>query len=142
MIENLYPDRRWLVIPTSITNSIDFSQVEESSIHTLRLSVDGTETFVKYPITDVTASYTQSYINPETHVTESYVVQAGIYGRPSIYSSSYSEYNYPEILTLLSTPEWTSPIVTSSIDAPTVTGSVTTASYVAPNPNVPLPQQG
>lgn len=139
MIENLYPDRRWLVIPTTITGSINFSEVEETSIETLRLSVDKSETFVKYPVTIVTASYTQSYIDPITHVTHSYIVEAGTYGRPSIYSASYSEYTYPEILEVLSTPEWTAPFPTGSV-LPVVTGSITTASYVAPDPNVPLPQ--
>jgi hypothetical protein len=113
MIENLYPDRRWLVIPTTITSSIDFTQVEETSINTLRLSVDGTETFVKYPITIVTASYTQSYVDNITGETGSYVVEAGVYGRPSIYTSSYHEYTYPEILDVLSTPEWTQPLTGS-----------------------------
>ncbi len=113
MTENLYPDRRWLVIPTSITSSIDFTQVEESSIDTLRLSIDETETFVKYPVTVVTASYTQSYWSPETMKSESFVVEAGTYGRPSIYSPEYPEYLYPEILELLATPFWTNPITGS-----------------------------
>jgi hypothetical protein len=107
MIENIYPDRRWLVIPTSITSSINFSEVEETSINTLRLSVDQTETFVKYPVTVVTASYTQSWYDPITHQSESVLIPSGTYGRPSIYTSSYSEYEYPEILELLSTPFWT-----------------------------------
>jgi hypothetical protein len=109
-MENLFPDRRWLVIPTTITGSIDFSQVEETSIDTLRLSVDQLKTFVKYPITDVTASYTQSYVDAQTGETKYYTVEAGVYGRPSIYSSSYNEYTYPEITTVLSTPEWTIPL--------------------------------
>ena len=142
MIENLYPDRRWLIIPTSITNSIDFSQVEETSADTLRISVDGTQTFVKYAITEITASITRSFIQAETGETGSYVVEAGVYGRPSFYSSSYHEYTYPEILEVLATPEWTLllPIITGS-EAPVapVTESVPTASYVAPNPNAPLP---
>ena len=139
MIENLYPDRRWLVIPTTITGSINFNEVEETSIETLRLSVDNTETFVKYPVTIVTASYTQSYVDAITGETGSYVVEAGIYGRPSIYTSSYHEYTYPEILEVLSTPEWTAPFPTGSV-LPVATGSVTTASYVVPNPTAPLPQ--
>jgi hypothetical protein len=140
MIENLYPDRRWLVIPTSITSSINFAEVEETSIETLRLSVDGTETFVKYPVNIVTASYTQSYIDSFSGATGSYIVEPGIYGRPSIYTSSYHEYTYPEILEVLSTPEWTKPLPSGS-EAPIapVTASVPTASYVAPNPNAPLP---
>lgn len=110
MTENLYPDRRWLVIPTSITGSINFSQVEETSIATLRLSVDESETFVKYPVTIVTASYTQSWYDPQTETTQSYVVEAGIYGRPDIYKPEYPEYTYPEILEVLATPEWTQPM--------------------------------
>ena len=63
-----------------------------------------------------------------------------MYGRPSFYTSSYHEYTYPEILEVLSTPEWTLPLPTGS-EAPVapVTESVPTASYVAPNPNAPLP---
>jgi hypothetical protein len=108
MTDNLYPDRRWLVIPTSITNSIDFNQVEESSIDTLRLSVNQSETFVKYPVTVVTASYTQSWYDPIAHQSESVLIPSGTYGRPSIYSPIYPEYNYPEILELLATPAWAS----------------------------------
>jgi len=115
MIDNLFPNRRWLVIPTSITSSINFDQVCEGSLQGLRLSVDHEKTFVKYDITDVTASYTQSWIDPETQTTQSVVIEAGIYGRPSIYSSSYQEYNYPDILELLSTPEWTSPLTGSIV---------------------------
>jgi hypothetical protein len=79
-----YENRRYLIIPTSITGSIDFSQVGETSVDTLRLSVDGTKTFVKY------------------HVGS----------RPSIYSSDYSEYTHPQILEVLSTEEWTVPMET------------------------------
>ena len=43
-----FHNRRWVTIPLSSTSSINFSDVLETSIHTLRLSVDGTETFVKY----------------------------------------------------------------------------------------------
>lgn len=108
MIENLYPDRRWLVIPTTITGSINWNQVVETSPETLRLSVDETKTFVKYYVNVVTASYTQSYWNPELMQSSSYIVEAGVYGRPDIYSSSYSEYEYQPMLELLATPAWTS----------------------------------
>ena len=109
-MSEILPNRRWLVIPTTITGSIDFNQVIEYSIDSLRFSVDGTQTFVKYEINEITASYTQSYISAETNQTGSYIVEAGVYGRPSIYSSSYQEYNHQDILTLLSTEEWSSPI--------------------------------
>ena len=107
-MENLFPNRRWLVIPITVTGSINWDQVLEPNPQTLRKSIDGSETFVKYDVTVVTASYTQSYYDPETNTTQSYTVNAGTYGRPDIYSSSYSEYNYPDILALLSTPVWTS----------------------------------
>ena len=108
---NYLENRRWLVIPVSITSSIDFTQVIETSPSTLRLSVDSEKTFVKYDISEVTASYTASYINAETGQEETYIVEAGIYGRPSIYSPIYPEYKHQEMLDLLVTPEWTKPLV-------------------------------
>jgi hypothetical protein len=112
----MFENRRWLVIPTSITSSINFNEVLESSLFTLRLSLDGSETFVKYDVTVITASYTQSYYNPETHQTQSYIVEAGIYGRPDIYSPIYPEYLYQPMLDLLATPFWTQPMLTGSIE--------------------------
>ena len=43
-----FENRRWLVIPTSVTSDIDFNQVHEANADSLRTSVDGTQTFVKY----------------------------------------------------------------------------------------------
>jgi hypothetical protein len=37
-------------------------------------------------------------------------INAGVYGRPSFYSNEYDEYTHEEILELLSTTEWTTPI--------------------------------
>ncbi len=108
-----FENRRWLVIPTTVTGSVDFAQVLEASPETLRCNVDGTETFVKYEVMIVTASYTQSFINPETLETGSRVVEAGTYGRPGIYSEEYPEYNHQEILALLATPKWTTPLTGS-----------------------------
>ena len=107
----MFENRRYLVIPTSITGSIDFNQVLESSVETLRLSIDGTKTFVKYPVSVVTASYEEYHEdieNPGTFTTSS--IQAGVYGRPSIYDNSYPEYTHSEILDILATEEWTQPI--------------------------------
>ena len=106
----MFENRRWLVIPTSITSSINFNEVLEASPSTLRISLDGEETFVKYDITEVTASYTIEYINAETGQMVSSSIATGIYGRPSIYSASYSEYNHQEILDILTGSNWTSPI--------------------------------
>ena len=77
-----YENRRYLIIPTSITGLINFSQVGETSVDTLRLSVNGLKTFVKY---DVDA-------------------------RPSIYSSEYPEYTHSQILEVLGGEEWTVPM--------------------------------
>jgi hypothetical protein len=77
-----YENRRYLIIPTTITESIDFSQVHETSVETLRLSVDGLKTFVKYDLPN----------------------------RPSVYSPEYPEYTHSEILEVLSGEEWTTPM--------------------------------
>lgn len=105
-----YDNRRYLIIPTSVTNSINFNQVHETSIETLRLSVDGTQTFVKYEITEVTASYTESFEDPETGEVVESVIEQGIYGRPSIYSDTYPEYTHSEILSILTGSDWTTPM--------------------------------
>jgi hypothetical protein len=110
-----FENRRWLVLPAELTGSINFNQVLEASLSTLRYSVDQTETFVKYDVTVVTASYTQSYTDANTGITGSYVVEAGVYGRPDIYSPEYPEYTHQPMLELLATPEWTQPLPTELI---------------------------
>jgi hypothetical protein len=82
----------------------------ESSTDSLRVSVDGTKTFVKYEINIVTEDYVVTSINATTGEESSYTVTAGVYGRPAIYSEEYPEYNHQEILELLATPEWTQPM--------------------------------
>lgn len=77
-----YENRRYLIIPTSVTSSIDFNQVYETSVETLRLSVDGTKTFVKYDMNS----------------------------RPSIYSEEFEECTHNQILTILATEEWSVPM--------------------------------
>jgi hypothetical protein len=78
----MYDNRRYLIIPSSIVDDIDFSQVHETSKDTLRYSVDGTKTFIKYDLPD----------------------------RPDIYSEEYNEYTHEEILEILSGEEWTFPM--------------------------------
>jgi hypothetical protein len=106
MLEN----RRWLVIPTSATGSINFDQVKETNINSLRLSVDGSKTFVKYDVIVVEDTTTETQINAETGDESIITTEAGIYGRPEIYSEEYPEYTHEAILELLSTTEWTTPI--------------------------------
>jgi len=105
-----FENRRWLVIPTSVISDIDFNQVRESNADSLRLSVDGNSTFVKYEVQVVEENTTETFINAETGEEESITVEAGTYGRPSIYSEDYTEYNHDEILALLATEAWTESI--------------------------------
>jgi len=78
-----YPDRRFVIFNVTELNKINFNQVFEDSSSTVRKSVDETKTFVKYdmPQPSSVASLT----------------------------SKSQEYTYDEILTILSTPEWTDP---------------------------------
>ena len=105
-----YENRRYLIIPTSITGSIDFNQVHETSSETLRLSVDGTKTFVKYDVVVEEVDRVETYINPENGENITQTITAGVYGRPDVYSEEYEEYGHEQILEVLSTEEWTSPM--------------------------------
>lgn len=97
---------KWLIIPTSITGSINFDEVLETGIDTLLLSIDGRKTFIKYYTSEVTASYQAQVPNPDTGETEYQTIHEGIFGRPSIYLSEYLEYDYQTILEVLNTQEW------------------------------------
>ena len=44
----MYEQRNYMILSTSETGSIDFSEVLETSSETLRLSVDGSKSFVKW----------------------------------------------------------------------------------------------
>ena len=44
----MFESRTYLIIPTSEISKIDFSKVFETSADTLRKSVDGTKTFIKW----------------------------------------------------------------------------------------------
>jgi hypothetical protein len=69
--------RKYVIIDSSEVSSVDFSQVLESSADTLRYSIDGTKTFVKFE------GDTPSFL----------------LGEP--------QYTHSEILSILSGPEWT-----------------------------------
>ena len=105
-----FQNRRWLVIPTSIVDDIDFNQVHESNIESLRKSVDETLTFVKYEVNIVEETYTETFEDIETGEEVINTVEAGTYGRPSIYNEDYTEYTHSEILELLSTAQWSDQI--------------------------------
>jgi len=68
----------YCIIDASEVSSVDFDQVAETSADTLRYSLDGTQTFVKYE------------------------------GDQPSFLSGKQEYTHEEILTILSGAEWTS----------------------------------
>jgi len=68
----------YCITDASEVNSVDFDQVAETSADTLRYSLDGTKTFVKYE------------------------------GTQPFFLLGKTEYTHEEILSILSGPEWTS----------------------------------
>jgi hypothetical protein len=100
-----FVNRRWLVIPAAEVQNINFDEILETSIDTLRYSVDGSKTFIKYNLVETEERQVET-INSETGESLTITIPAGIYGRPSIYKPEYPEYNHSEILELLSTEEW------------------------------------
>ena len=45
-----FENRRWLVIPATEVENVNFNQVLENNVEGLRYSLDGTKTFVKYEV--------------------------------------------------------------------------------------------
>lgn len=78
-----FENRKYVIIPTSEINNVDFTRVLETAPNTCRYSVDGTKTFIKYDG------------NQPSSVSN-------IVGKSQ-------EYTHEEILTILATEEWTSP---------------------------------
>ena len=72
--------RKYVIINADEVDSVDFSQVDETSADTIRYSVDGTKTFVKF----------------DSDTTPSFLV-------------GKTQYTHSEILTILATDEWTPP---------------------------------
>jgi len=70
--------RTYVIIDASEVSSVDFDQVAETSADTIRYSLDGTKTFVKYE------------------------------GTQPFFLLGKTEYTHEEILSILSGPEWTS----------------------------------
>jgi hypothetical protein len=99
-------NRRWLIIPASEAANIDFDEVLETSLETLRYSLDGSKTFIKYNIVETIES-TRATTNNETGEEMIVTIPAAVYGKPSIYNPEYTEYTHEEILEILRTEEWT-----------------------------------
>ena len=79
-----FENRKYVIIPTTEVDNIDFTEVLETSADTCRYSVDGTETFVKYE-GDQPASV-------------------------AAIESKSQEYTHSEILVILSSEAWTAPM--------------------------------
>jgi hypothetical protein len=78
-----YTGREFMIFNVSELPQINFTQVLETSAETVRKSVDGTKTFVKWD-----GAMPQCVIDLTT---------------------SEGPYTYEEILAILATPEWTDP---------------------------------
>jgi len=72
--------RKYVIIDASEVSAVDFNEVLETSPTTLRYSLDGSQTFVKYE------GETPSFLEGKT------------------------QYSHSEILTILAGEDWTDPI--------------------------------
>ena len=79
-----YANREFMIFNVSELSNVDFTQVLETSIDTVRKSVDETKTFVKWDGETIPSS------------VEALATKEG-------------PYTYEEILAILATPEWTNP---------------------------------
>jgi len=77
-------DRKYVIFDMSEVGEINFSEVMETSQETLRLSVDGTKSFVKYEGTQPASV--------------------------AALTTKTQEYSHSEILEILATSEWTAPM--------------------------------
>jgi hypothetical protein len=80
----MYESRNFAIFSTTEIDKVDFSQVCETSAETLRKSVDGSKTFVKWD-------------GEQPEFVSTLTTLEGIY-------------NYTEILEILNGPEWSAPM--------------------------------
>lgn len=111
-------EKRFLILNVSDLANVDFDQVMQTSAETCRRSVDGTKAFVKYLVNVVTEDISETCEDPETGETNTVTLNAGVYGRPDIYTSDMTEYTHAEMLAILVTPEWASPAAEDAPVAP------------------------
>ena len=82
-LQGEYDGRKFMIFSVTELNQIDFTQVLETSEDTVRKSVDGLKTFVKWD-------------NDMPECVSNLTTKEG-------------PYTYDEILEILATPEWTDP---------------------------------
>ena len=85
MAHDRWDNRHWVIIPVTELDNVDFSQVCETSIDTVRKSVDETQTFVKWDGPEMPATVTALQNKSEV-------------------------YTHAEILAILATEAWTPPM--------------------------------
>ena len=106
----MYSNRNFLIFPVTELPKVDFSQVCETSIETVRLSVNSTKTFVKWDQAPFNPT-PYEIINPETGETETITPQPP---QPPAFSADIEgaegPYTYEEILVILATEEWSKPM--------------------------------
>ena len=106
----MYENRNYLIIPVSEVPKVNFSQVCESSPETLRFSVLGDKTFVKWDegVYDPTP---YQITNVETNEIETVIPQPP---QPPAFIADIVDaegpYTHAEILDILSTSEWSKPM--------------------------------
>ena len=78
-----YEQRQFMIFNVSELPNVDFSQVLETSIDTVRKSVDGAKTFVKWDVNIIPSSV-------------------------NTLATKEGPYTYEEIINILNSPEWSS----------------------------------
>lgn len=91
----MYGNREYMIVNTSQVNVVDFKQVLETSLETLRYSVDKTLTFFKWD----TSTFSE--------------IPSSINAIPEQYRQG--PYTHEEILNILSTSAWSEPITGKSV---------------------------
>ena len=80
MSHDFFDHRHYVIIPYSEVEAVDFDQILETNISTLRRSIDGTKTFIKY---NGSMPSSLLYVNNKSE-----------------------EYTHEEIVEILSSEEW------------------------------------
>ena len=106
----MYESRNFAIFSTTEIDKIDFSQVCETSAETLRRSVSGDKTFVKWDQAPFDPT-PYEIVNPETGETETIIPEPP---QPPTFIADIEDaegpYTYEEILVILATEEWSAPV--------------------------------
>jgi hypothetical protein len=105
----MYESRQFAIFSITELDQINFSEVLETSADTVRKSVDGTKTFVKWENGTAVPSSVQALTTIQGY------------------------YTYSEMLEILSTPEWSAPIKEPIL----VRARNTDGTFMADDPSTP-----